>query len=78
MRIDLTQTAANQIASEPNLKPASASDVAASDPAGAEDRTTLSSSEQSLRELVSTAMSSPDDSARQGRRSDAGNQCRQV
>jgi len=60
MRIDLTQTAASQIASEPNQKPVSAPDVSATDVAGAEDRTTLSSAEQSLSELVGAAMSSPD------------------
>jgi len=59
MRIDLTQTA-SQIASEPNSKPVSTPDAAASDLAGGEDRTTLSSSEQSLSALVSTAMSSPE------------------
>lgn len=59
MRIDLTQATASQIASEPSSKPVSAQNVNVSDVAG-EDRTTLSSSRQSLSALVSTAMSSPE------------------
>lgn len=59
MRIDLTQATASQIASEPNSKPVSAQNVNVSDVAG-EDRTTLSSSQQSLSALVSSAMSSPE------------------
>jgi len=59
MRIDLTQATASQIASEPGSKPVSAQNINVSDVAG-EDRTTLSSSQQSLSALVSTAMSSPE------------------
>jgi len=59
MRIDLNQTA-SQIASENNPKPVDAENVAASDLASADDRTTLTSTQQSLNSLVSTAMSSPE------------------
>ena len=59
MRIDLTQATASQIASEPSPKQVNAGNLAASDLAGG-DRTTLTSTQQSLSELVSTAMSSPD------------------
>ena len=60
MRIDLTQTAASQIASEPNSKPVSEAQVSATDLADGGDRATLSSTPQSLSALVSTAMSSPE------------------
>jgi len=60
MRIDLTNTAASQIASEPNPKQVSGPSVPASDNAGAEDRTTLTSTQQSVSALVSKAMSSPE------------------
>ncbi|MGO8758260.1 MAG: flagellar biosynthesis anti-sigma factor FlgM [Terracidiphilus sp.] len=60
MRIDLTQATASQITSEPNSKPVSATETTASDLSAGEDRTTLSSSEQSVRALVSSAMSSPE------------------
>jgi negative regulator of flagellin synthesis FlgM len=60
MRIDLTQATASQIASEPNPKSASATETTASDLSAGEDRTTLSSGEQSVSELVSSAMSSPE------------------
>lgn len=61
MRIDLTQTSANQIANDPtNPNPVTATETSPSDLAATEDRTTLSSAPQSLSELVSTAMSSPD------------------
>jgi len=59
MRIDLTQASASQIASETSAKQVNAENVAASDLAGG-DRTTLTSAQQSLSELVSTAMSSPE------------------
>jgi negative regulator of flagellin synthesis FlgM len=59
MRIDLNQTA-SQIASENNPKPVDAENVATSDLASADDRTTLTSTQQSLNSLVSTAMSSPE------------------
>ncbi|MGD0481743.1 MAG: flagellar biosynthesis anti-sigma factor FlgM [Terracidiphilus sp.] len=59
MRIDLNQ-AASQIASESNPKPVDAENVAASDLANSGDRTTLTSTQQSLNALVSTAMSSPE------------------
>jgi negative regulator of flagellin synthesis FlgM len=59
MRIDLNQ-AASQIANESNPKPVDADSVAASDPANSGDRTTLTSTQQSLNALVSTAMISPE------------------
>ena len=59
MRIDLNQTA-SQIANESNPKPVDAENVAASDLANSGDRTTLTSAQQSLNSLVSTAMSSPE------------------
>jgi negative regulator of flagellin synthesis FlgM len=60
MRIDLNQTA-SQIASESNPKQVDAENsVAASDLANSDDRTTLTSTQQSLNSLVSTAMSSPE------------------
>jgi negative regulator of flagellin synthesis FlgM len=59
MRIDLNQ-AASQIANESNPKPVDAENVAASDLASSGDRTTLTSTQQSLNSLVSTAMSSPE------------------
>jgi negative regulator of flagellin synthesis FlgM len=59
MRIDLNQTA-GQIASESNSKPGDAENVAVSDLANSCDRTTLTSTQQSLNALVSTAMSSPE------------------
>jgi negative regulator of flagellin synthesis FlgM len=60
MRIDLTQAAASQVASEPNPKQVNGPVVPASDVAGSEDRTTLTSTQQSVSALVSKAMSSPD------------------
>lgn len=59
MRIDLTQATTSQIASEPSSKPLGAQGATVSDAAG-EDRTTLSSTRQSLSTLVSSAMSSPE------------------
>jgi negative regulator of flagellin synthesis FlgM len=59
MRIDLNQASASQIASEPSSKPVSTQSVNVSDHA-TEDRTTLSSAQQPLSQLVSTAMSSPE------------------
>jgi len=60
MRIDLTQASASQIASEPSPKQVNAENIAATDIADGGDRTTLTSTQQSLSELVSTAMSSPE------------------
>ncbi len=60
MRIDLNQVAASQIANETSPSPVNAENVAASDSGAADDRTTLTSTQQSLSALVSTAMSSPD------------------
>lgn len=60
MRIDLNQTAASQIGNEAIPKRESVADLAASDPGNNGDRTTLTSTQQSLNALVSTAMSSPE------------------
>lgn len=60
MRIDLTQATASQVASEPSPKQVNAENVAASALGASGDRTTLTSTQQSLSELVSTAMSSPE------------------
>jgi negative regulator of flagellin synthesis FlgM len=60
MRIDLTQAAASQIATEANAKQVSAKNATASGPVGGEDRTTFTSDTQSLSSLVSTAMNSPE------------------
>jgi len=60
MRIDLNQVAASQIASEASPKQVNAENTAASDLANVSDRTTLTSTQQSLNTLVSTAMSSPE------------------
>lgn len=65
MRIDLNNPTASQLANESNLKPVNAPDAAASNQVDGGDRTTLSSSGQSLSELVSQAMSSP--AIRQGK-----------
>jgi flagellar biosynthesis anti-sigma factor FlgM len=60
MRIDLNQTAASQIATEPNAQQVNANSVPASGVAGGEDRTTFTSDAQSLSSLVRSAMSSPE------------------
>ena len=60
MRIDLNPTA-SQIANESNPKQVDAeNNVASSDLPNSGDRTTLTSTQQSLNSLVSTAMSSPE------------------
>lgn len=58
MRVELSNTSAGQIensVSSPQVNAGGASSVA-----GAEDRTTLTSSEGSVSSLVSTAMASPE------------------
>lgn len=60
MRIDLTQTTASQVANEQNSSPVSATSASTSDLSVGEDRTTLSSADQSLSALVSSAMNSPE------------------
>lgn len=60
MRIDLTNAAASQIAGESKPQQVGAKGVSASNLAGAEDRTTLSSTDPSVNALVSDAMSSPE------------------
>ncbi|HTV16402.1 MAG TPA: flagellar biosynthesis anti-sigma factor FlgM [Acidobacteriaceae bacterium] len=58
MRIDLTNSAAGQIASEVSAKAAGAQGASAAD--SHEDRTTLTSGAGSVESLVSQAMSSPE------------------
>jgi negative regulator of flagellin synthesis FlgM len=58
MRIDLTNPAAGQIASEASGKPAGAQSAAGAD--SSEDRATLTSGAASVQSLVSQAMSSPE------------------
>jgi flagellar biosynthesis anti-sigma factor FlgM len=60
MRIDLNQTAASQLANEPNAKQVSANNVPTSGDSVSEDRTTFKSDTQSLSSLVTAAMSSPE------------------
>jgi negative regulator of flagellin synthesis FlgM len=60
MRIDLNQAVASQIANEAAPKQVNAEDFASINPGNAGDRTTLTSTQQSLNALVSTAMSSPE------------------
>ena len=60
MRIDLTQATASQIATEPSPKQVNVDNIAASDVDAGGDRTTLTSAQQSLSDLVSMAMSSPE------------------
>jgi flagellar biosynthesis anti-sigma factor FlgM len=60
MRVDLTQSAASQLTSEPTTKNVSARNTAISGLAGGGDRTTLSSSSSSVSSLVGTAMNSPE------------------
>jgi negative regulator of flagellin synthesis FlgM len=59
MRIDLNQ-ATNLTANEASPKSVNAENFAASDPGNTGDRTTLTSTQQSLNALVNTAMSSPE------------------
>lgn len=60
MRVDLTQSAASQIANEPNTKQVSAHNPVANGLAGGGDRTTLTSDSTSVTSLVSAAMNSPE------------------
>jgi flagellar biosynthesis anti-sigma factor FlgM len=60
MRIDLNNTAASQVSSEPNAKPVSGASVSQASLTGSEDRTSFTSDTASLSSLVATAMSSPE------------------
>jgi flagellar biosynthesis anti-sigma factor FlgM len=60
MRVDLTHATASQLAGEPNTKQVNTQDVSASEPAGDQDRTTLTSAQQSVSGLVQNAMASPE------------------
>jgi flagellar biosynthesis anti-sigma factor FlgM len=58
MRIDLTNSAASQIASEPSAQPAGAQSTSGA--LAPEDRATLTSGSASVESLVTQAMSSPE------------------
>jgi flagellar biosynthesis anti-sigma factor FlgM len=60
MRIDLTNTAASQIADDKTPKQVNAQDIPSSELAGNQDRTTLTSARQSHSGLVQSAMASPE------------------
>jgi negative regulator of flagellin synthesis FlgM len=60
MRVDLTQSAATQIANEPSAKGVSARNSSTTGPSGEGDRTTFSSDSSSVSSLVSAAMNSPE------------------
>jgi flagellar biosynthesis anti-sigma factor FlgM len=60
MRIDLYNSAASEISSEPNSSPVQNQNVAASNVEDEGDRTTLSSTSGSVSALVSQAMSVPE------------------
>jgi len=60
MRIDLYNTAASQISSEPDQKQVKAKNLPATEVNGEGDRTTLTSGSGPVSALVSEAMSSPE------------------
>lgn len=60
MRVDLTPSAVNQLAGEPATINVNARKTAISGDASSGDRTTLSSSSNSVSSLVGTAMNSPE------------------
>ncbi|HVU46806.1 MAG TPA: flagellar biosynthesis anti-sigma factor FlgM [Terracidiphilus sp.] len=60
MRIDLYNSAASQIGSEPNQKRVGAQNIAATESDSGGDRTTLTSGSGSVSALVSEAMHSPE------------------
>jgi flagellar biosynthesis anti-sigma factor FlgM len=60
MRIDLFNSAASQIAGQPNAKQVKSQNTPATDVDSGGDRTTLTSGSGSVDSLVSTAMNSPE------------------
>lgn len=60
MRIDLTNTAASHISSEPLTEQPKAQQPAGPAVSGTEDRTTFSAHTQSLKSLINQAMSTPE------------------
>jgi flagellar biosynthesis anti-sigma factor FlgM len=60
MRIDLYNTSATEIATDPNAKQVTAQNLQAPEAAAGEDRTTLSSGSSSVSSLVADAMNSPE------------------
>lgn len=59
MRVDLTQSVASQIATEPNTKSVGANSSASTGVSSVDDRTTFSSDLSSVSSLAGTAMNSP-------------------
>lgn len=60
MRIDLTNSTASQIGTQPDAPQVSSAEVSAAAAAGTEDRTTLTSGSTSVQSLVNLAMHSPE------------------
>jgi len=60
MRIDLTNTAASQIANEPGTQQVNGKNAAVSQAVASEDRATLTSDKASVSALVSAALNSPE------------------
>ena len=60
MRIDLTNSAASQLAGESDMQKVNSGNVQAANASGSEDRATLTSDSSSVQSLVSTAMNSPE------------------
>jgi len=60
MRIDLMNSAASQIASEPNGPSVNGQPAAAAASQASEDRTTFTSDQAAVNQLVSTAMQTPE------------------
>jgi negative regulator of flagellin synthesis FlgM len=60
MRIDLTNSAASQIANEPGSQSVNGQNAVAPEASGTEDRTSFTSDQASVSALVSTAMQSPE------------------
>ena len=60
MRIDLTNSAASQIANEPGSQSVNGQNAVVPEASGTEDRTSFTSDQASVGALVNTAMQSPE------------------
>jgi negative regulator of flagellin synthesis FlgM len=60
MRVDLMNSAASQLANEPGAQSVNGKNAVAPETQASEDRTTLTSDQASVSNLVSTAMQSPE------------------
>jgi len=60
MRVDLTNSAASQLANEPGAQSVNSQSAVAPETQATEDRATLTSDQASVSNLVSTAMQSPE------------------